>query len=119
MSDPSSLRVADADRERLTDELREHMVAGRLTPEEFEDRLEQAYKATTRADLDALRVDLPLSPATIQRELVERRRHLRRRLLQEAGGSASASLICVAIWLAAGASGSFWPVWGIIFTLLP
>jgi uncharacterized protein DUF1707 len=119
MSDPSSLRVADADRERLTDELREHMVAGRLTPEEFEERLEAAYKARTRADLDALRVDLPLSPATLQRELVERRRHLRRRLLQEAGGSASASLICVAIWLAAGASGSFWPIWVIIFTLLP
>ena len=31
MSDPSTLRVADADRERLAGELREHMVAGRLT----------------------------------------------------------------------------------------
>jgi hypothetical protein len=119
MSDPSSLRVADSDRERLTDELREHLVAGRLTPEEFEERLGLAYTASTRADLDALRVDLPLSPAAIQRALVERRGHLRRRLLQEAGGSASVSLVCVAIWAASGASGSFWPIWVILFALLP
>jgi len=38
MSDSSSLRVADADREQLEEELREHMLAGRLTPEEFEER---------------------------------------------------------------------------------
>ena len=27
--------------------------------------------------------------------------------------------MCVAIWLADGASGSFWPIWVISFTLLP
>jgi DUF1707 SHOCT-like domain len=48
MSDPSSLRIADADRERLSDELREHMLAGRLTPEEFEERLGLAYGAGVR-----------------------------------------------------------------------
>ena len=61
MSDSSSLRVADADRERVIEELREHMLAGRLTSEEFEQRLDLAYKATTRGDLDALKLDLPLS----------------------------------------------------------
>jgi hypothetical protein len=119
MSDPSSLRVADADRERVIDELREHMLVGRLTPEEFEERLGSAYKASTRADLDALRVDLPMSPVAVERALAERKRRLHRRLLQEAAGSASASLVCVAIWLAAGANGSFWPIWVIIFTLVP
>ena len=119
MSDPSSLRVADADREALIAELREHMLAGRLTSGEFEDRLGSAYGAKTRADLDALRADLPMSPALLERSLAERRAHLRRRLLQEAGGSLSASLVCVAIWLAAGANGSFWPIWAILFTLLP
>jgi hypothetical protein len=119
MSDPSSLRVADADRERLIDELREHMLAGRLTSDEFEGRLGSAYQATTRADLDALRVDLPMSPAAIKRSLQERRAHLRRRLFQEAGGGLTISAVCVAIWLAAGASGSFWPIWVIVFTLLP
>ena len=119
MSEPSGLRVADADRERLSDELREHMMAGRLSPEEFEERVGLAYKAKTRGELDAVRADLPMSPAGVQRALGERRRHLRRRLLQEAGAGMSASLVCVAVWLASGASGSFWPIWVIIFALLP
>jgi hypothetical protein len=119
MSDLSSLRVADVDREKLIEDLREHMLAGRLSSEEFETRLGNAYSATTRADLDALRSDLPMSPAAIQRSLAERRAHLRRRLLQEGGGSLGVSGVCVAIWLATGASGSFWPIWVIVFTMLP
>jgi Domain of unknown function (DUF1707) len=119
MSDPASLRVSDADRERLAEELREHMVAGRLSQEELEQRVDLAYKATTRADLDALRDDLPMSPAAVQRSLAQRRGHLRRRVLQEGGGSLTVSGVCVAIWLAAGAHGQFWPIWVIVFTLLP
>ena len=119
MSDPPAMRIADADRERLAGELREHMVAGRLSEEELEERVALAYQAKTQADLDALRADLPLSPATIEQSLKERRRHLRRRLAQEAGGSLTASGVCVAIWLAAGAHGQFWPIWVIVFTLLP
>ncbi len=119
MSDPSTLRVADADRERLAGELREHMVAGRLSQDELEQRVDLAYKAKTQADVDALRADLPLSPATVRQSLQQRRSHLRRRLLQEAGGSLTVSGVCVAIWLAAGANGQFWPIWVIVFTLLP
>jgi hypothetical protein len=119
MSESSSLRVADADRERVSEELREHMLAGRLSSEEFEERLGRVYAAKTRADLDAVKGDLPMSPAGVQRALDARRSRLRHRLAQEAGGSASVSLVCVAIWLASGASGSFWPIWVIIFTLLP
>ena len=90
MSDQSALRVADEDRERVSEELREHMMVGRLTQEEFEERLGQAYRASTRADLDALREDLPISSAGAEHARAERRSHLRRRLLQEAGGSAHA-----------------------------
>ncbi len=119
MSDPSTLRVADADRERLAGDLREHMVAGRLSQEELEERLDLAYKAKTQADLDALRADLPMSVAAVKQSLQERRTRLRRRFAQEAGGSLTASGVCVAIWLAAGAHGQFWPIWVIVFTLLP
>jgi hypothetical protein len=119
MTDAAGIRVADADREALGEELREHMLAGRLDSAEFEDRLELVYKARTRGELDALRADLPVSPAAVRRSLAERRAHLRRRLLQEAGASSTASVVCVAIWLASGASGSFWPIWVIVFTLLP
>jgi hypothetical protein len=119
VSDSSSLRVADADRERLADELRDHMVAGRLTPEEFEERLDRAYKASTRAQLDAVRVDLPMSPAAHQVALRERRTKLRRRVFEEGGAALSVSAVCVAIWAASGANGSFWPVWVILVMVLP
>ena len=119
MNDSPAMRVADADRERVGEELREHLIAGRLTQEEFEERLERTYQAKTRAELEAVSTDLPMSPASVERAIGERRRHLRRRLLQEAGGAAGVSLVCVAIWAASGASGSFWPIWVIIFALLP
>lgn len=54
-------RIADADREIAIDELRDHMIAGRLTADEFEQRLGLAQTATTRAQIDAARADLPLN----------------------------------------------------------
>jgi hypothetical protein len=61
---PPTERVADADRERAIEQLREHMLAGRLTAEEFDERLGLAHAARTRGDLDAVMVDLPLSLRT-------------------------------------------------------
>jgi hypothetical protein len=119
MSDLSSLRVADVDREQLIEELREHAGAGRLTSEELEERIGGAYAASTRADLDALRVDLPVSSTSVKIALRKRKTQLRRRLLQEAGGSLGVSALCVGIWLASDPSGGFWPGWVIGFTLLP
>jgi DUF1707 SHOCT-like domain len=119
MSDLSSLRVADADREQLIDELREHAGAGRLTSEELEERIGHAYRASTRADLDAVRADLPVSSTSVKLALTKRKTHLRRRLVQEAGGSVGVSLLSVGIWLASGPAGSFWPGWVIGVTLLP
>jgi hypothetical protein len=51
--------VADVDREGLIEELRGHLLAGRLTAGEFEERVALAQAARTRADLDAARTDLP------------------------------------------------------------
>jgi Domain of unknown function (DUF1707) len=119
MSDASALRVADDDREQAVDELREHALAGRLTAEELEERIGSAYRATTRADLDQLKVDLPVSSTTVARVLSKRKGQLRRRLAQEAGGSATVSAICTGAWVAAGAHGGLWPGWVIAFTLLP
>jgi hypothetical protein len=119
MSDLSSLRVADSDREQLIDELREHAGAGRLTSDELEQRIGGAYAASTRADLDALRADLPVSSTSVKLALTKRKGQLRRRLLQETGGSLGVSILAVGIWLASGPSGSFWPGWVIGVTLLP
>jgi hypothetical protein len=119
MSDLSRLRVADADREQLIEELREHAGDGRLTSQELEERIGQAYAASTRADLDAVRADLPVSSTSVRLALRKRKLQLRRRLLQEAGGSLGVSALSVGIWLASGPSGSFWPGWVIGVTLLP
>jgi hypothetical protein len=119
MSDPSGLRVADADRERVIEELHEHTVAGRLTPAELEERLGLAYSAKTRAELDVVKADLPVSTVAARRALTARKAHLRRRLLQEAGVACTASAVCIAVWFASGAGESFWPIWVIIFTVLP
>jgi DUF1707 SHOCT-like domain len=53
------LRVSDAEREATATELREHYAAGRLTLEELNERLDKAFAAKTRADLNALMTDLP------------------------------------------------------------
>jgi Domain of unknown function (DUF1707) len=119
MSDPSQLRVADADREQLVEELREHALAGRLSSEEMEERIGSAYRAMTRADLDALRADLPVSSTSVALALRKRKGQLRRRLIQETGGGLGVSATSVGVWLAVGAHTPFWPGWVIGVTLLP
>jgi hypothetical protein len=53
------MRASDADRDRATALLREHHAAGRLTAEEFQERMDQALEARTLGQLDALMTDLP------------------------------------------------------------
>jgi hypothetical protein len=53
------MRASDADRERTAELLREHHAVGRLTAEEFAERLEKVFAAKTRGELDALLSDLP------------------------------------------------------------
>jgi hypothetical protein len=54
--------LADSDRESAIQELRGHLLDGRLTNEEFERRLALAQTARTRAELDGARSDLPVGP---------------------------------------------------------
>ena len=54
-----NVRVGDADREAVAAQLREHYADGRLTLEELNERLDQAFAAKTKADLFAVTRDLP------------------------------------------------------------
>ena len=121
MGDPSEIRVADADREQVVEELREHTIAGRLTSEELEERSENAYRARTRAELDVLRADLPVSLTSVKLALFKRKTQLRRRLAQETGGGLGVSALSVGVWLLTGGHhhGEFWPGWVIGATMLP
>ena len=53
------LRAADTDRAAVASVLGEHMSAGRLTLDEYDERLTRAYAARTFGELDELTADLP------------------------------------------------------------
>jgi DUF1707 SHOCT-like domain len=112
MDAATDLRVGDSEREATADALRDHAAAGRLDPEELEERTGAAYAARTRADLDRLTYDLPAReavPAKRERPLPERTRRL-------IYGTLAADLAAVAIWAAADPNGDFWPKWVFILT---
>jgi Domain of unknown function (DUF1707) len=75
------LRVGDADREAVAAALREHYAQGRLTLEEFNQRIEAAFAATMQSQLSALTRDLPpvvaaaRAPVPAPRAQRERARH--------------------------------------------
>ncbi|MCX4693141.1 DUF1707 domain-containing protein [Streptomyces sp. NBC_01408] len=56
------LRASDADRDRVVERLRDAVAEGRLDMEEFEERLDAAYKSRTYAELEPLTRDLPAVP---------------------------------------------------------
>lgn len=56
---PESMRISDAERDSVAEILREATAVGRLSMEEFEERLDQVHAARTYADLVPLTVDLP------------------------------------------------------------
>jgi hypothetical protein len=127
MTSNTKTRASDADRDRAVAALREHLAAGRLTVEEFEERMGKACAAKTLGELDSLMADLPeigpgqlpdapadrsaaIPPTTRQRPpgSIEAGRGSRR----AAGGAwLAVSLVLFVIWLASGASGDLWFLW--------
>jgi len=75
MTDPSpqpeTLRASDADRQAAVERLEKALAEGRITAEEFRQRTEAAYAATTTAALRPLLADLPDQP--VPTEVVGRR----------------------------------------------
>jgi Domain of unknown function (DUF1707) len=59
----ADLRVSDADRQSVADQLSKHFADGRLDQAEFDERLSQAMNAKTYRDLDGLLTDLPSTQA--------------------------------------------------------
>jgi hypothetical protein len=62
ISGATRVRIGDAERDAAVSSLGEHFAAGRLTHEEFDERLDLAWAARTQADLDPLFADLPSAP---------------------------------------------------------
>lgn len=69
------LRVSDAERQEVADQLTKHYADGRLDQAEFGERLEQAMGAKTWGDLDGLFYDLPGQAVSAAAPPIVRRRH--------------------------------------------
>ncbi|MGZ4202652.1 MAG: DUF1707 SHOCT-like domain-containing protein [Thermoleophilaceae bacterium] len=112
MSEPGH-RASDAEREAVAERLRDAAAEGRLTTDELGERVEAAYKAQTTAELEPLTADLPPTPLPKAAALsVWRNEQVRHRL----AALLTANPICIAVWLASGATGSFWPKWVLLGT---
>jgi hypothetical protein len=105
--EPGSFRASDVDRERVVSTLRSHAAAGRLEPEELEERVGAALGARTVSDLEGLMADLPALPA----ERAFGARAVGRRDFQEhLRAFVAVQVLLIAIWALTG-FGYFWPVW--------
>lgn len=58
-SERPEMRASDTERERIAELLRDAVAEGRLEMDEFEQRLDTAYKARTHGELEPLVQDLP------------------------------------------------------------
>ncbi|MCV2491227.1 DUF1707 domain-containing protein [Geodermatophilus sp. YIM 151500] len=128
------LRAGDADRTATADLLGKHMAAGRLTLDEYDERLARAYAAKTYGELAELTADLPsarpaATPAPATRPPTAPRPHPV--AMRSCGGSPwsrpghrdlahawrawlTTSITVLAIYVMTGVIGGFgypWPVW--------
>jgi hypothetical protein len=104
------LLASDADRARVSEELRTHYESGRLTLEEFQDRIDETHSARTEGQLERVLRQLPTKRPTVNP------RDTRWRSL--AFQYALVNLIAVGAWVIAGANDEFWPRWVFIVTLI-
>jgi hypothetical protein len=119
MADVPHLRVSDQDREQAASAIREHYAAGRLDSTELEERVQAAYSARTRSELDALSADLPALPSKPPTTMeLARQTFNTNALVRNAGAGGAAFLACTAIWALSGADSDFWPRWVLIVTLV-
>jgi hypothetical protein len=105
MAESLDTLVADADRAKAADDLREHYDSGRLTLDEFESRLAEANTARTRGDLEQALRQLPRNepPASL--------RVRDRRWSSLALQYALVNVVCILVW-------AFWPKWVLLGTLV-
>lgn len=136
LDDQPDVRVSDAERQLVVDRLREETAAGRLTLDEFDERVSEAYASRTRAELTRALRELPgddsVLPAPASKPLpalpslaleadlppaleAKARRRYRQRQRDSIIGFAMTNGIVIAIWAMTG-GGYFWPAWVLLGT---
>jgi len=99
------LRASHADREQAIDLLKDAFAQGRLTGDELDSRVGQAFASRTYAELAALTADLPADPAAAPSPRQPARAHYRApgtHLVRNAAiGSGAGLILAGALWLGA------------------
>lgn len=110
--DPGSVRASDDEREQVAAQLRQHLAAGRLTVEEFRERLDEAFTARTRADLCRALRELPADPLHVAQPVALPLPSIQTsNQWRHAAGLAAPSIIATGAWVLSGHHGGFWPGW--------
>jgi hypothetical protein len=119
----ASMRASDADREIVRTLLADAYADGRLTREEYDDRLNTLYGSRTLGEVSSLVNDLvppdglaaapePLPPADLR---TRGARKWRRDVEESLAAFLVPSIICTVIWIAAAGGGFFWPAFPMLF----
>ncbi|PZG16077.1 DUF1707 SHOCT-like domain-containing protein [Nonomuraea aridisoli] len=119
MANSPEMRASDADRDRVAAILREHTAQGRITMEEFHERLEQLYESRTYGELAKLTADLPdvdMRNLPAKKSAAPAKKDEQHAGMQAAWGAwAAASGINWVIWIIVSiTSGDLiypWPLW--------
>ena len=105
----SNIRIGDAERNEISEQLSKHYGDGRLDAAEFQERLDRAMSAKTRADLSGLLADLPSLETPQQVAAMPQPPHRRPRVLR------TVVFTVLAFWVlsiaAATFRGFFWFGW--------
>jgi hypothetical protein len=111
-----SIRASDADRERVVGLLQQYSAEGRITSEEFDERMAAAYAAKTMGALAELTTDLPVDLAEHTRQQTELarqragRKPLARQMRAAVSSWVSLGVLLTVVWAVSGA-GYYWPAW--------
>jgi Flp pilus assembly protein TadB len=111
------VRIGDAERDRAVTALGDHYAEGRLTREEFDERIEQAMQARFDRDLRPLFADLPVSADS------EPQPHVTRGWRMGVGMAVPLlfwllPMLLVAMVIAAVALSAPWLVWGLLWIFM-
>jgi len=101
------LRVSQAERDEVAAELARHFADGRLTIEEYEERIEAALASRTGHDLEPLLADLP----TASRREAPRQRTSARSRRHRGSGWSTARVIAIAAVVVLAISTGPWALW--------
>jgi hypothetical protein len=120
------MRAGDGDRDRTIGQLREAFAQGRLTSDEFDQRMTHANSARTYGELAELVKDLPVEPVTavpaatvparvgqaVPAEVEEDDHGIRNGWAAWLGVSVMVNVIYFASWMTSGGSATYyWPIW--------